>query len=111
MTQPKNTDFFTFCYTSGTTGVPKGVMLTNENIVSELNLDAELPIDQDDIHISYLSLADIFERVVLWRTLALGASVGFYQENTLKLMEDIAVLKPTILVSVPIVFDKIYSDF
>ena len=78
MTEPKNNDFFTFCYTSGTTGVPKGVMLTNENIVSDINLDNELPTNEEDVHISYLPLAHIFERVVLWRTLIVGASVGFY---------------------------------
>lgn len=110
-TPPRPEDVATFCYTSGTTGDPKGAMLTHRNIVSCCAgaIIAGVRCLPDDRHISYLPLAHMFERVVqvaLWQA---GSSVGFYQGDTLKLMEDIKELHPTIFCSVPRLWNKIYE--
>lgn len=77
----KANDLATIMYTSGTTGDPKGVMLTHFNIISMLAgaSAAGLSVTPNDVHISYLPLAHIFERVVMAAVLCEGGSVGFYQ--------------------------------
>jgi long-chain acyl-CoA synthetase len=122
---PKRSDLCTICYTSGTTGWPKGVMLPHSAMLADASACLALcgygpsgfTADQrslfelraDDVHISYLPLAHIFERVVMTALTTVGASIGFYQGDTLKLMDDIAVLRPTIFVSVPRLFNRVYD--
>lgn len=64
---------------------------------------------KDDIHISYLPLAHVMERAVFAMLTGCGAQVGFYQGDTLKLLDDVGELKPTIFVSVPRLFNRIYD--
>jgi long-chain acyl-CoA synthetase len=112
-----NTDTVaTLCFTSGTTGLPKGVILTHGNLLAFVAGAHQMAKDQhmysfskDDVHISYLPLAHIFERVVQATLVYYGAACGFYQGDTLKLLEDVAELKPTIFVSVPRLYNKIYD--
>lgn len=66
-------------------------------------------LSPDDVHISYLPLAHIFERVVFTALTAVGASIGYYQGDTLKLMSDITALRPTVFCSVPRLLNKIYD--
>lgn len=63
----------------------------------------------DDVHISYLPLAHIFERVVFTALIAVGASIGFFRGDTLKLMDDISTLRPTIFCSVPRLLNRVYD--
>lgn len=62
-----------------------------------------------DTHISYLPLAHVFERLCQGIMIAGAARIGYYQGDTLKLLDDVAVLKPTIFVSVPRLFNRIYD--
>lgn len=98
-------------YTSGTTGNPKGAMISHGNIVAML---ATVPnsiggLFGDDVYISYLPLAHIFERIVASALLFYGGRIGFYQGDVTKLTEDMQVLKPTIMAAAPRVLNRIYQ--
>ena len=59
-----------------------------------------------ELHISYLPLAHVFETVVINYCIFCGAAIGFYQGNTLKILEDLQALRPTIFVSVPRLYTR-----
>ncbi|WJX21015.1 Long chain acyl-CoA synthetase 6, peroxisomal [Trifolium repens] len=107
---PKPEDVATICYTSGTTGTPKGAVLTHENFISNV---AGATIDEkfnpSDVYISYLPLAHIYERTNQVMTVYFGIAVGFYQGDNLKLMDDLAALRPTVFCSVPRLYNRIYA--
>jgi long-chain acyl-CoA synthetase len=96
-------------YTSGTTGNPKGVMLSHANLTSNINTYPDLfDIGPDDRTASFLPWAHSFGQVVeLHFILGAGASAGLTSAQDL--MEDLPVIKPTILVSVPTVYNRIYD--
>lgn len=110
-TPAKNNDLFTICFTSGTTGDPKGVMLTHANqLCMAASVGAVgISVSSADSHLSYLPLAHSFERTILWVILACGAKYGFYSGDTKKLLEDVATLKPTVFIVVPRVLNRIYD--
>eukprot|EP00816_Leptocylindrus_hargravesii_P001617 CAMPEP_0196803178 /NCGR_PEP_ID=MMETSP1362-20130617/2573_1 /TAXON_ID=163516 /ORGANISM="Leptocylindrus danicus, Strain CCMP1856" /LENGTH=676 /DNA_ID=CAMNT_0042174623 /DNA_START=20 /DNA_END=2050 /DNA_ORIENTATION=- len=108
---PNGKDVATFCYTSGTTGNPKGALITHENLTSSISGVSNLGVAMEatDRHLSYLPLPHIFERVVLSSTIQAGGSVGFSRGDPLLLVEDIVALRPTILPVAPRVLNKIYD--
>jgi len=110
---PKPQDVNTFCYTSGTTGLPKGAMITHAQFVGiaagALKCKGLESLDQHDVHLSYLPIAHILERIVDQVFLYLGARIGYYRGDTLKIVEDCQELKPTVFVSVPRLYNRIYD--
>lgn len=108
---PAPEDIASLMYTSGTTGLPKGVILTHRNIVSTCAgiVRHGVEFNKDDVHISYLPMAHIFERAVQGALLIQGGAVGFYQGNIMKLFDDIAALQPTLFASVPRLFNRLYD--
>ena len=100
----------TIVYTSGTTGRPKGVMLSHYNILS--NVDAGLSvvsITNNDRFVSFLPLSHMLERTVGYYVGVITGAHTVYARGITELGEDIATHKPTILVCVPRIFERIYS--
>lgn len=112
-TPPSPNDIATFCYTSGTTGDPKGALLTHQNFVAGMagtgNANPILEPHMYDRHLSYLPLAHIFERKVISQMLIAGASIGFFRGDPLLLVEDWQACRPTCLAVAPRVLNKIYD--
>ncbi|XP_062463842.1 long-chain-fatty-acid--CoA ligase 5 [Pezoporus occidentalis] len=111
---PKPEDLCIVCFTSGTTGNPKGAMLTHENVVSNAAAflrctENTVEITSSDIVISYLPLAHMFERVVQAVVYSCGAKVGFFQGDIKFLTDDMKTLKPTLFPVVPRLLNRIYD--
>lgn len=102
-TPPKPEDICTICYTSGTTGVPKGVMITNQNMLASVAgcLDTGLYVTPETRYLSYLPLAHVLERLLHCCILQEGGRIGFYQGSTLTILDDMKALRPTVFTSVP----------
>jgi long-chain acyl-CoA synthetase len=102
-------DLATIIYTSGTTGEPKGVMLAHSNLVSNLiDCSSHLSFGENDIALSVLPLSHVFERQALYMYLYHGMGV-YYAEAIETLGVNLREVRPTILVGVPRIFEKIYA--
>ncbi|XP_029311553.1 LOW QUALITY PROTEIN: long-chain-fatty-acid--CoA ligase 5 [Cottoperca gobio] len=111
---PKPEDLSIVCFTSGTTGNPKGAMLTHENVVSDAAgvikiLDVAVLPSTQDVSISFLPLAHMFERVVQTVMYGHGARVGFFQGDIRLLPDDLKNLQPTIFPVVPRLLNRVYD--
>jgi len=95
-------------YTSGTTGEPKGVMLCHRGFVFDIvNSEARLGLRSDDVFLSFLPLSHLYERLAgHWCPIYKGATIH-YARGIDTVVEDISVAKPTIMVSVPRLYEKI----
>ncbi|HEY4643673.1 MAG TPA: long-chain fatty acid--CoA ligase, partial [Bacteroidota bacterium] len=100
-------DLVTIIYTSGTTGVPKGVMLTNDNFVSNIKSAAlVIPFGPDDVLLSYFPLCHSFERMAGYYTaMSCGASIAF-AESIESVRENLLEVKPTVVTTVPRLFER-----
>ncbi|XP_031699915.1 long-chain-fatty-acid--CoA ligase 5 isoform X2 [Anarrhichthys ocellatus] len=111
---PKPEDLSIVCFTSGTTGNPKGAMLTHENIVSNAagvirNFEVSVTPSTQDVSISFLPLAHMFERVVQTVMYGVGAKVGFFQGDIRLLPDDMKTLQPTVFPVVPRLLNRVYD--
>lgn len=110
---PNKEDTYMFSYTSGTTGDPKGVKLSHKMIIlagAAVQARMTKPMNEDDIYISYLPASHSFEQAVFGISLCFGMKCGFFRGDVQKLMDDLAILKPTIFPSVPRLYNRIYSS-
>nr|XP_043628527.1 long chain acyl-CoA synthetase 6, peroxisomal-like [Erigeron canadensis] len=108
---PKSEDIATICYTSGTTGNPKGVVLSHGNLIANLAGESlRIILNPSDIYISYLPLAHVYERSTQIMLAYFGVRVGFYQGDPTKLMDDMVTLRPTVFFSVPRVLNRLYAS-
>lgn len=103
-------DLATIVYTSGTTGRPKGVMLSHWNILSNAEAGIQaISIYKEDLFLSFLPLSHTLERTAgYYIPIMTGACVAFSRSVPL-LAEDLLIIKPTILISVPRIFERVYS--
>jgi long-chain acyl-CoA synthetase len=107
----KTNKLATIIYTSGTTGKPKGVMLSHANILhnAHASLDTFL-VKQDDIFLSFLPLSHTFERTLgYYLTVMTGATVAFAR-SIQHLSDDLKVISPTLLISVPRIYERIFAS-
>jgi long-chain acyl-CoA synthetase len=99
----------TIIYTSGTTGKPKGVMLSHHNIVYNAYASFQVfPTDQNDCALSFLPLSHTFERTAGYWLMFAGATVAYARSIPL-LADDLKIIRPTILIAVPRIFERIYN--
>ena len=108
--QRKASDLLTLIYTSGTTGDPKGAMLTHGNLVSNV-ISAIEAVRMEDGHrcLSFLPLTHIFERMAgHFLMVHIGASI-YYAESVNTVAADMLEVKPTVIASVPRIYEKIFS--
>jgi len=103
-------DLATIVYTSGTTGRPKGVMLSHRNIV--WNADSALDtvhIYKEDIMLSFLPLSHTLERTVGYFIPMMVGSAVAYARSIPQLAEDLLIIRPTLMVSVPRIYERVYN--
>lgn len=99
----------TILYTSGTTGKPRGVLLTHAQIVSEVTEAFPLcGVQTSDISLSFLPYSHILGRIEMWGHLYIGFTLAF-AESIERVKDNLEKVKPTILVAVPRIFEKIYG--
>eukprot|EP00475_Leptophrys_vorax_P031730 TRINITY_DN4823_c0_g1_i1.p1 TRINITY_DN4823_c0_g1~~TRINITY_DN4823_c0_g1_i1.p1 ORF type:complete len:657 (+),score=64.76 TRINITY_DN4823_c0_g1_i1:125-1972(+) len=112
---PKPDDICTIMYTSGTTGEPKGVLISHHSLVTavagtknfaEYN---KVGFHEKDVFMSFLPLAHIFDRVAEELMTHVGAAIGFWRGDVRQLTDDLEALKPTFFCGVPRIFDRIQS--
>ena len=97
-------------YTSGTTGLPRGVMLSHRNFLSNVNANKELiSVGKRDIFLSFLPLSHVLERTAGYYVALLSGANIVYAESFKLLSKNLKEVKPTILIAVPRVFEKFYD--
>lgn len=103
-------DLATIIYTSGTTGRPKGVMLTHRSMLAAVESVLKVvPVYADDIFLSYLPLAHVFERIMgYYLPIVVGAEVAFAR-SVETLRGDLQMVRPSVLLGVPRIYERIYA--
>jgi long-chain acyl-CoA synthetase len=102
-------DLLTLIYTSGTTGQPKGVMLSHDNILSNCrNSQRFVPVNKNDMALSFLPLCHIFERMVTYLYMINGVSI-YYAESMEVIADNLREVKPSIFTTVPRLLEKVFD--
>jgi long-chain acyl-CoA synthetase len=102
-------DLMTLIYTSGTTGVPKAAMLTHEQLMSEIT--EAFPMCgacAEDTSLTFLPYAHILGRIEIWAHVWIGYTMG-YAENLERIRQNLLEIRPTFMMAVPRIFEKIYT--
>jgi long-chain acyl-CoA synthetase len=103
-------DICTFIYTSGTTGPPKGCVISHGNYRAMLDMVLEVGVlGDEELTYLYLPLAHSFALLIQFGTVALGATLAYWERDPLKIIPNLAEVKPTYFPSVPRIFEKIYT--
>lgn len=102
-------DVATILYTSGTTGDPKGVVLTHGNLRANVEQSQKvLPLGEEDETLSFLPLSHVFQRMVDYLLYSVGCTISYARSMDL-VAEDLRLVKPTVVVSVPRLYEKVYA--
>ncbi|CAJ0599718.1 unnamed protein product [Cylicocyclus nassatus] len=113
---PNKDNIYIICYTSGTTGRPKGVILTHKNVMANVSSFAYIAttmeprlLDENNTALSYLPLSHMMEQVAHWVMLMYGCRIAYYSGSIPRLTEDIEACVPTALMAVPRILNRIYA--
>ena len=102
-------DVATIVYTSGTTGKPKGAMITHKNIFSEISdIQENFPLSSEDILLTFLPFSHILARIEHFCSVVIGWSLA-YAESVDKMGDNMREIKPTLMFSVPRIYEKAYN--
>lgn len=109
--EPSDTnDLATIVYTSGTTGNPKGVMLSHRNILSNAYSGLRsFYMTEEDTFLSFLPLSHTLERTIGYYLPMMAGSTVAFSRSILQLAEDLIVIKPTAIISVPRIYERVYA--
>jgi long-chain acyl-CoA synthetase len=103
-------DAATLIYTSGTTGEPKGVMLSHRNFLSNvIACQSVIPLGGEDLHLSFLPLSHIFERMAGWYLMLASGTTIAYARNMETVADDMRAVRPTLMLGVPRFFEKLHA--
>jgi len=103
-------DICTFIYTSGTTGPPKGCIISHGNYRAMLDMvNGVSVIEDEDLTYLYLPLAHSFALLIQLGSFDLGTTIAYWERDPLKILPNLAEVKPTYFPSVPRIFEKIYT--
>lgn len=106
----KHEDPATIVFTSGTTGRPKGVILSHRNLlINAADSGRAVPVSEEDILLSFLPLSHTFERTTGYYAPMLHGAEITYTRSIDQLAEDLQIIKPTILISVPRIYERVYA--
>lgn len=114
---PSPSSIYVICHTSGTTGAPKGVLLSHRAILAAMSgmyvqwcvPPHNIVFDRNDIYLSFLSLAHIYEQLLQAFMIYIGGRIGIYGGDPKQLLRDMKLLRPTILALVPRLLNR-YHD-
>lgn len=105
---PKANDLATIIYTSGSTGKPKGVKISHNNLISQIKATAQrFPLKENDIALSFLPLAHIFERMVMMFYISQGISI-YFCDDIKNIGRNLKEFHPTLMTAVPRVLEKTF---
>ncbi|KAJ2020447.1 medium-chain fatty acid-CoA ligase faa2 [Coemansia sp. S85] len=107
---PGPSDICVMCYTSGTTGTQKGVLLTHRGLI-EASRSSHLSLRfSDSVHLSFIPLAHCLDRYVMYMFMHGGVRIGFSCGDRALLLNDLQELKPTVLIGFPLLLNSIYEN-
>jgi len=103
-------DLATIIYTSGTSGRPKGVMLSHHNLLTNADSCSQVVlVRQDDLFLSFLPLSHVFERTVGYYLALMSGVTVAYARSIQHLQEDLVTVRPSLLISVPRVYERVHA--
>lgn len=110
---PRPESIWTFCFTSGSTGLPKGALLDHfaftSNIGSQIDRLRLFMTPGKEVYLSFLPLAHQMERTIFGMITSLGGQIGFSRGDVTKIMNDVKLLRPTFFVTVPRLLSRLYK--